>query len=166
MASNTVKGILQDLGSLSKAELSTVRSAINYLSSEQEETVVKDEHRIAFGALSSQLAVAGIRDKVNYKAFSSSAAFKNWTKSIEDLELFIKDKFPKLSENEERALYGLMYKLLITVMQKQKMHMTLATVSNNTSRCQEVLSNEFPQYIQSGLGYLIIAAMTEKGKGL
>ncbi len=165
MVSNTVKGILQDLGSLSRTELATIRSAINFLQSEDDTVEVANEYRIPFAALSMQLEVAGIRDKTYYQAFKSSAAFKNWIKSIKDLESFIEDRFPKLKESEKRALYGLMYKLLIAVMQKQKMPMTMATVASNTSRCQEVLNTEFPEYIQSGLGHLIISAMTEKGKG-
>ncbi len=141
-----------------------VSSAVKYLSSEDEELVVESDYKIPFAALCAQLEVAGVRDKIYYKSFKASAAFKNWTKGIKDLELFIEDKFPKLTEAEELALYQVMYKLLIVGMYKLKTPVTLATVANNTARCQEVLNIGFPEYIKSGLGYLIIAAMSGKGK--
>ena len=91
MVSTTVKGILQDLGSLSKAELTMIGSAVNYLSGDDEELVVESDYKIPFAALCTQLEVAGVRDKVYYKSFKVSAGFKNWTKSIKELELFIED---------------------------------------------------------------------------
>jgi hypothetical protein len=97
-----------------------------------------------------------------YSVFQTTNAYKQWHRHAAYAEGFIAKNFPEATKLQRQALMTLTVKALVTDLKGRNVPITMGSVVKNLGRFAAIFDLEFPSYIESGMQFLILKALTEK----
>lgn len=144
--------IIKQLPRLSQQELKTLRLAINELSTR------KDDEGESF-LYTALLKVTGSRTP--YAIFMKTSGYQHWKRHLPDIERFIATNFPLANRITGLALATFTLQALCQDLKGRNVPISMGSVAKNLGRFADVFEDQFPGYLSSGLGPLILTMLKE-----
>lgn len=154
--------IIKVLPDLTEDDLKKVRDTISFLLGSEgsgPDVVITAEEEELLDAMQKVIVSENIAPMFNYRIFKGSKYFKDWRVKIKGLANFVEKHFGKLSKVDRLGVYVLMYSILVNDLRQRNIPVSIGSITNNSNRLAETLNAEFPDYLNSGLGRVILKAM-------
>lgn len=151
----TKNQVLAALPKLTKADLATVRAAVDHLLGPQQGATLTAPP--LFNALAGLIG-----NRVTYQAFTTMGAYKHWAKNVTTVDEFITEHFPDTSKVLSAALLRFLMELIVDDLKGRKVPATLGSITVNLGRLPEIFESAFPGYLESGAAHLIVKAMVKR----
>lgn len=94
-----------------------------------------------------------------YSVFQATGAYKQWRKHADYAAAFIAKNFPDASKVQRQALMTFVVKALVMDLRGRNVPITVGSMVKNLGRFAQVWETEFPGYLESGMGAMILKAM-------
>jgi len=170
---SNIDSIASQLPAMSAADLLKVRQLTDMLLGQGQVTgtpaATKPDDRFEatmFEALKSELASVGINSNISYRAFSESKYFKSWKRGVDVVQKFVNDAFKGYLKTEAQrvGICRILVQTMIREFKDRGIPVSVGSVANNIHRIPQTFDRAFPGYLESGLAYLIPAALLRNKK--
>jgi hypothetical protein len=144
--------LIAKLPSLSQQDLRTLKAAIEHLLTKttESEPTLYDAMRKVLG------------DVPHYDIFKKSNVYAIWRKHNDYAEMFIAKNFPEATKVQRLALMTFTVRALVNDLKSRDVPITVGSVAKNLGRFAAMFEGQFPGYLSSGMGPLILKALQEK----
>jgi hypothetical protein len=147
-----INDLIKQLPKLTQSELKLLRLAIDELS------VRKDDEGESY-LYSALLKATGSRTP--YSLFMKTTAYPHWRRHLPDIERFIATNFPSANRITGLALATFTLQALCQDLKRRNVPISMGSVAKNLGRFADVFEDQFPGYLSSGLGPLILTMLKE-----
>jgi len=156
--------VMSQLSTLGQKDLLAVRQMTDMLLGSTLPSKPDDSDTLLFDAACQELAAHGLNGRIAYNTFRTSRYFKAWQAGVEVVEQFIEQHFKNYITHQVQrsALYRTFIESLIAELRRQKVPCSIGTIATNMHRVPQAFDGQFPGYLQAGLAYLVVKAMTTK----
>lgn len=160
--STAIETIISKLPQMSISELNQVRQMTDILlgTSKEQKIENEDEYEL-FEAAKAGLAASGIRYQISYQSFSETKYYKAWKKGFNTVVEFVNTSFRGFIKKKAQkvGLYRILIKSLIIELSSRGIPVSLNTIAMNLHRIPQVFDRAFPDYLKSGIAFLVPQAM-------
>jgi hypothetical protein len=161
------EAVISQLATLNKNDLLQVKQLTEVLlggATLLEPTTTDDNEAMLFHAVRAELTAHGLNGKIPYSRLKDSNYYKSWSQGLTVVNQFIDQHFQShiKSKIQRIGICRVIIQVLIADLKRLHIPPSLGTIARNLHRVPQAFDNQFPNYIQSGLAYLVIQAMTKK----
>lgn len=125
-----------------------------------------DSEAILFDAVKAELSANGLNGNIPFGTLKESKYYNSWCKGLNVVKQFIDQHFQKYitSQPVRIGINRILIQILLADLKRLGVPPSLGTIARNLPRVPQAFDNQFPNYINSGLAYLVIKAITTKRK--
>jgi hypothetical protein len=157
--------IASQLPSLKQSDLIKIRQLTDLLIGGGSETQPENEfERMMLEAVKSELAREGVRSAISYKSITESRYANTWRKGVSVTNEFLDTTFKGhiKSDTHKLGLCRVLARITIDELKKREIPISIGTIASNLQRVPQSFDNAFPNYIRSGLAYLVADSMLRR----
>jgi len=159
--------MMTQLSTFDKTDLLQIRQLTDMLlgGTTSVETPVNDEREaMLFDAVRAELSANGFNGKIPFSNLKEGNYYKAWQKGLGVVNQFIDEHFQShiKSKVQRIGICRIIIQVLLSDLKRLNIPPSLGTIARNLHRVPQTFDNQFPNYIQSGLAYLVIKAMTKR----
>lgn len=148
-----ISKLIQELPKLSQQELKLLRLAIDELTTRKAD----QGESYLYAAL---LKAVGV--PTPYSLFIKTSAYTHWRRYLPVMEQFLHTNFPKANRITCLALTTFILQALCRDLKERGVPISMGSVTKNLGRFADVFEDQFPNYLSSGLGPLILTMLKER----
>jgi hypothetical protein len=160
-----VDTIVSQLTSFDPSDLAKIKQCAELLMNNNGTIVhVDPDEQLLFDAVRSELDSRGFKVGMSYQMFSTGKNFNSWKKGVSVVEEFMAAAFSDhvKTKTERIAMFRVLIQILVRDLKRRKIPISIGTVANNLQYIQQAFDNEFPNYLEGGIAYLVPQAIFKK----
>lgn len=163
------EAVISQLSTLDKTDLLKVRQLTEILlggNTNADQNISNENESILFEAVKAELAANGFNGRIPYSTLKESNFYKTWGRGLTVVNQFIDQHFKEhiTRRVQHIALCRILIAALLAELKRQHIPPSLGSIARNLHRVPQAFDNQFPNYLQSGLAYMVLKAMSVKCK--
>jgi hypothetical protein len=161
--------MMSQLSTFGKTDLLQLRQLADVLlggNTSREEPVIDDSEALLFDAVRAELSANGFNGAIPFSTLKDSKYYNSWCKGTKVVNQFIEQHFKTYitSQPVRIGINRILIQILLADLKRLGVPPSLGTIARNMHRVPQAFDNQFPNYINSGLAYLVVKAITTKRK--
>jgi hypothetical protein len=161
--------MMSQLSTFGKTDLLQIRQLTDVLlggNTSAETPVIDDNESLLFEAVKAELSSNGLNGNIPFATLKDSRYYSSWCKGLVVVNQFIDQQFKGYITGRAVRIGAtrILVQILLADLKRLGVPPSLGTIARNLHRVPQAFDNQFPGYINSGLAYLVVKAISTKRK--